>query len=299
MLFFISACAVAPSKTFVRTPPDSDSKLNRISHVSIIADVCLFKDSLGDDDYWVVQESRLAEDHMLNAAKTYLNSKGYEVKYVQAPFVGAFKNREKLFKVYDKDGEKISEKNPPLYESEIMANSPAFREALLKVIPKIPAAQGRNSINAEICCSSPDMKDSVNIIAKSAGGDATLFLIGHGKIVSTGKQITQGVATGLATAVLTLGMVSVSNHEVSFMDNYAVLIDNNTGDILWSNAMRLKGDGFTEEAYYDAEKWPKKILYHIPSKTDGSSIKEVTPKNNQNPLPTKDTSANRDDKNGV
>jgi hypothetical protein len=292
MIFSISACVVAPSKAFVRTHPDFDSKFGRISHVSVIADVCLFKDNLGDDDYWVVQESRSAEGHMLNAAKTYLISKGYDVKYVQAPFVGAFKNREMLFKVYDTNGEKVLEKNPPLYESEILANNPAFREALLKVIPKITASQGRDSNIAKICCSDPDIKDSVNIIAKNVNGDATLFLIGHGKIVSAGKQITEGLATGLVTAVLTLGMVSVIHSEVSFMDTYAVLVDNNTGDILWSNVMRLKGDGFTEEAYYDVEGWPKNILYHMPSKMDVSRIKEVTPKSNQNPLPAKDASIN-------
>jgi hypothetical protein len=55
--------------------------------------------------------------------------------------------------------------------------------------------------------------------------------------------------------------------------------------------MRLKGDGFTDKSYYDPEKWPKSILYHIPSKTDGSGNTEAGPTSNKNSSSVKNTEA--------
>lgn len=289
MLLVLSACASAPSKKFVYVEPDSDSKFRHIARVAIIVDVCLVRDVVGDNDYWVVQESRSAERHMLDAAKAYLTGKGYEVSYAQAPFVGAFKNREKLFKVCDTAGGEITEKNPPLFESEGLADSAVLREALLNIIPKIPVSQRQNSSLSDICCSNPEMKNYMSIIAKNTGGDATLFFIGHGVIVSAGKQLTQGLTTGLLTAVLTLGTVSAYQYNISFMDTYAVLVDNTTGEILWSNSMRIEKDGFTDEAFYDAEKWPKSILYHMPSKTEGKRNNEAGPTTNENRYQMKGT----------
>lgn len=284
LLFSISACAVNPSKGFVKTHPESDLKFNRVSQISIIADACLFRDNIGDNDYWAVQESRLAAKLMLNASKSYLENKGYHVKYLQTPFVGAFMNMEMLFKVKETDGGNVLEKKPPFYESDILSQNKEFKEALLKVVPKIAATVNDYSVLTDVCCAGADVRDAMNIISKNVGGDATLFLIGHGKIVSAGKQIAQGVATGLVTAVLTLGMVSVAHYETSISVTYAVLVDNNSGEILWSNFVQLKADP-TEQGYYDAENavfdsWPKNTLYHLPSKTTLSKAKGVTPSSN-------------------
>ena len=289
MLLFLSSCATAPPNQFVKFNPDSQSRINQIAHIGIIADVCLFKDVAGDNDYWVVQESRSAAGHMLQAAKAYLVGKGYDVSYVQAPFVGAFKDREKPFKVCEKNGGEVKEKTPPLFESEDLKHNRPFREALLKVIPKIPRSQSRQPSLPDTCCTTADMKDHISVIAESTGGDATLFLIGHGTIVSTGKQLTQGLATGLLTAVLTLGTASVVRYDASVMDTYAVLVDNTTGEILWSNVRRLKGDGFTDGAYYNVEKWPKTILQYMPEKAVRKESDEAEPTNNENPSHVKDT----------
>jgi hypothetical protein len=134
------------------------------------------------------------------------------------------------------------------------------------------------------------MKEHMTTVAEHTGGDATLFLVGHGVIVSAGKQLTQGISTGLLTAALTLGMVSVSRYNVSFMDSFAVLVDNTTGEILWSNAMRLKGDGFTDKSYYDEARWPTRMLYHMPSKA-GSGNGEAGPVTDENPPQVKDATA--------
>ncbi|TAN41032.1 MAG: hypothetical protein EPN25_05580 [Nitrospirae bacterium] len=283
-LLALSACAGLPSKQSVYTNPNSESMIGNVARVAIIADVCLMKDVLGDG-YWVVQESRSAAEQMLDAAGTYLAGKGYEVSSAQAPFVGAFKSRTQPFRVRATSEGEVAEINPPLFESESLANDPVYKESLLQVIPNIPAVQAPQSSLPAVCCSNAEMKNHLTVIDKNTGGDATLFLIGHGSIVSGGKQFVQGLTTGLLTTALTLGMVSVARYNVSFLDTYAVLVDNATGEVLWSNSMRMKGDGFTDKAYYDAEKWPKNILYYLPSKTGQLRNNEAEPTNNKKPSP--------------
>jgi hypothetical protein len=39
-----------------------------------------------------------------------------------------------------------------------------------------------------------------------------------------------------------------------------------------------------------AEKWPRSILYHMPSKIEGKRNDEIEPVNNENPSLAKDTS---------
>jgi hypothetical protein len=275
VLAVLSACSSVPVKHAVHVCPDSDTKLARINSISIVADVCLFRDVLGDDDYWSVQESQLAKKHMLEAAKTYLMAKGYAVSSVQAPFVGSFKNKEKPFRFAEEKGGEIREKIPPLAEADDLAGKPEYRQALLNVIPELLKSRGASQNLPTACCSSGEMKEHVGIIGSHAGGDATLFFVGHGAIVSAGKQLAQGLGTGLLTAALTLGTVSVYRYNVSWLDTYAILVDSTTGEILWSNAMRQRGDGFTDADYYDTEKWPKRILYYLPSKnSNGADDKE-------------------------
>ncbi len=278
ILIILSACATTPPKHFVHTSSDAESRIGQITRVAVIADVCIFKDTLGDDDYWVVEESRSAAGHMVNAASKHMADKGYEITYAQAPFVGAFKNREKPVRVCDKSGEDAAERTPPLFESETLAGDPEYKETLLKIIPKVPGARSWRASSFDTSDSDQEIKDNMAVIGKTTGGEATLFLIGNGTIVSAGKQLTQGLTTGLLTAALTLGTVSVSRFNVSVMDSYAVLVDNTPGEILWSNGMRRKGDGFTDEGYYAEEKWPRGLLYHMPAKPGrpaGSELKDA------------------------
>jgi hypothetical protein len=205
---------------------------------------------------------------MLEAAKAYLEGKGYEIIFAQAPFVGGFKNREKTFRVLQTSKGGVVDKIPPLYEADFLEGNPGFRDALLNIIPKIPALVNPKSDPSAICCSTPGTQEHLNTIMKNAGGEATLFFIGHGVTVSTGKQFGQALASALTTSVLTLGTVTVAGGNVSFMDTYAALADNRTGKVLWSNFMRIKEDINTgalyEKSFFDGDMWPQNLLYHFP-----------------------------------
>jgi len=265
LYFGLSACAITPTKQSVHFTDDYQSKINSIKSVAVITDVCLKKDVLGDNDHWVISDSRSVEEHMLNATRSYLESKGYNVVYTQAPFVGGFKNRDKALRTLDPQGE-LKDVIPPLYELESLSGRWEYRDALLNILPRIPITGQSDTIASDIHNPGVESKEYFRVIAENTGGDSTLFLIGHGIIVSTGKQITQGIATGLLTTALTLGTVTVVSHSASVMDTYVLLVDNSTGSIIWSNSLRQKGRDFTDKSFYDQNNWPTIMMYHLPRK---------------------------------
>lgn len=260
MLF---ACATPPAKESVVTP-EYQSRIDLIEKVAIIADVGIRQDVLGDNDYYVIQDARTAEQHLLDAARAFLEGKGYKVSYVQAPFVGAFLGRDMPVKVCCTGEGELTEKNPPLFESEGMSGNPIYREALLTIIPSIAESSNPSPDPADV-----KRKGLMDIVARNTGADATLFLVVNGTIVSTGKQFTQGLTTTVVSTVMTLGWGAFCQYDKSVLDTFAALIDNNTGEILWSTSIRLTGGELSEKSSYGAESWPKIILDQLPFKAAG------------------------------
>ncbi len=83
----VSSCAV-PTKGGIRTGPIFDEEVVAVDSVGIISDFLILKDASGSDDYYVVEESKLAESRLLEGAKAYLEGKGYGIRYMLSPFVG-------------------------------------------------------------------------------------------------------------------------------------------------------------------------------------------------------------------
>ncbi|MFO1431925.1 MAG: hypothetical protein U1F76_17595 [Candidatus Competibacteraceae bacterium] len=266
VILLLSACATGPTRQFVKTGLGYDARIPSVKRIAIITDVCLQRDVLTGDRYWSIKDSRAAEQYMTESAKTYMISKGYEVVFLEAPLVGAFKNQNESFKFALEEGGEVREMHPPLFVAEGLATEQAYRQSLMTIVPGILKTVDQISKpSSAFCCTAVDMKQALDVISKRTGGDAILFLIGNGIIVPTGKSVTEGIVTGAITTALTLGMFTYSQWSVSYLDTHAALVDANTGEVLWSNSLRLKGGGFTEKDYY-AEKWPKNILYHMPSK---------------------------------
>jgi hypothetical protein len=261
----LSACATGPTRQFVRTGPNHDAILPNLKTVAVVADVCLLRDVSVGDRYWSIKDSRDAEQCMIDSARTVLINKGYDVASVEAPFVGAYMNPANTLKFAIGEGEQLKEMHPPLFVAEGIATDPTCRQSFTTVIPKVLGAVAqRSKPPSDICCTDANTKEAINTIGKCVGGDSILFLVGQGVIVPAGKSVAQGVATGVLTTALTLGMFTYAKWSVSYLDTYAAFLDAGTGEIIWSNSLRLKGSGFTDKDYY-SEKWPYNILYHIPA----------------------------------
>jgi hypothetical protein len=267
----LSACASPPAKEIVVTR-EYQSRIDQIEKVAIIADVGIRQDVLGDNDYYAIQDARAAEQQVLDATKTYLEGKGYKVSSAQAPFVGAFLGRDMPVKVCSTDKGELSEKSPPLFESAGVSDNPLYREALLAILPSIA-----ESSPPSLYLTDAERKGPLSIIARNTTADATLFLVVNGTIVSSGKQVTQGLTTTVVSTVMTLGWGAFCQYDKSVIDAFSALIDNDTGEIVWSTSIRLTASELNEESSYGAELWPKIILDQLPSKTkeEGANAPEI------------------------
>jgi hypothetical protein len=269
----LSACSTfsGPPTPFTRSSASYDAKQSQIRSIAVIADVCLIRDEAGSDDYWLINGSRSAARHMLEGTATYLTKSGYKVDFAEAPFVCAHKYGTGRMKYAADPGAQVAEMEPPLFEVEGLARDPAYRQSLITLINATQGAiQQVERSPSQVCCKTPPLKRDLDTVSKVTGGDAILFLAGDGVVVPEEKSLAQGVATGAATAVLTLGFGSYAQWNVSYMDNYAALVDVETGDILWGSSSRTKGGGLTEKGYY-SERWAPEALSHLPSRTDPQS----------------------------
>jgi hypothetical protein len=263
VLFILLATSCAPSKMFVRTNDSYQTRISKSERVGVINDVCLKLDPLFKKDYVLLDDSKVAAILMAEEAKRSLEMKGYTVDFMESPFVGSFLATDDSFRVADEKGGEIQKINPPFFFEDSVSTDEVYESSLLGVLNEVYFTMAGN--NEPIFSTNPDMRSSLQIIADRTGDDKILFMIGNGTIVPVGKSILEGVTIGLATALLTFGTFTYYFYDVSYLDSYLALLDLNTGDLLWTNSMRLTDSDPSREQFY-SQVWSKNLLYYYPVK---------------------------------
>jgi hypothetical protein len=251
----------APSKMFVRTIDAYENRISKSERVGIINDVCLELDPLFKKDYILLDDSKIAAILMADEAKKSLEMKGYTVDFVSSPFVGSFLVSNDSCRVADEKGGEIHTINPPFYFEDSLTTNELYVSSLLDVFKEVCFTMAGN--NEPAFSTNPDLRKGLQVIANRTGNDKILFMIGNGRIVPIGKSILEGVTIGLATALVTFGMFTYYFYDVSYMDSYLALLDLNTGDLLWSNFMRLTDSDPSRSQFY-SQIWSKNLLYYYP-----------------------------------
>jgi len=264
----MSGCA--PTRAFVRTGPSFSQVVTQISHVGIINDVVLARDLVGTNDYFCIEDSKCAAAFMLEDAKTYLTKKGYRVDFASTPFVGAFKNPDLKMNVACKYKDPINNRYSPFFICNQLAQDEAYQQALTKVFRRIlMAVEQKGDSPTEVFRRDPSVQENLKIVSERTHAEFVFIVIGNGTVVSTGKQIGQGLATGLVTGLLSLGTVVVTAHSVSFLDSFVALVDLRNAEIVWSNSFRLRDLNPLKQGTYRGA-WSKSLLYHFPATGAGA-----------------------------
>jgi len=261
ILLAIFATSCAPSKMFVRTNDSYQTRISKSERVGIINDVCLELDPLFKRDYFLLDDSKVAAVLMAGEAKRSLEMKGYSVDFVSSPFVGSFLNPADSFRIAYERGAEIRKINPPFFFEDSIAADEVYVNSLLDVFNEVYFTMAGN--NEHSFSTNSDLSSCLQIIADRTGDDKILFMIGNGTIVPVGKSILEGVTIGLATALLTFGSFTYYFYDVSYIDSYLALLDLNTGDLLWTNSMRLTDSDPSREQFY-SQIWSKNLLYYYP-----------------------------------
>ncbi len=271
------SCATGPTKRYVRTSPSYTIVIPDVKTVGIINDVCIARGRVDKKGYYSVQDSRIAESHMLASAKTHLEGKGYQVEFDLAPFVGAFKLFDfptcevitgRTFRASTQQEDGVEDTRPPFFVSPSLGNDEVFRDALLDVIIRTTHAIALFNIPPEkTFSSSGNIRESLDVIAERTDVQHLLVMIANGRMTSMGESLKQALPQAIGVAILTGGMVSGAVYDVSYIDGYIGLIDLKSGEIVWSNHMRLKtGPNSVIQEKFFREQWVPQLLHHIPAK---------------------------------
>jgi hypothetical protein len=258
-------CAHTPKQSYVVA---HDLIMDKNGGVLLIADVCIQRDVIGDDDYFSIAESKEGAKELLSSTRKYLQEKQVPILAELIPFVCgsiSYGNGSAAFKVAEHIGGAITEARPPfavdlgikddvqLVEALAKVSSDAFRRSttlrineMARRTRKVPAQTPPVTLNPE------EIKDAFNLIVEKMNVSSIVYLGVNGTSISRGKAFAQGllkatvgVMTGVATGLATGGLAVVMyfpGHSVDGRYMSCGMINLDLGDFSWSGWAYGPGD---------------------------------------------------------
>ncbi len=249
----------------------NDPRIENLQGIAIFADVTLLSDNLAGEDFWSIENSRATAQYMIDNAKQFFARNDLKVVFAEAPSIGSFKNKTEPMKVLSQEGGQIEEKLPPLFLNNDLISDQNYQISLSTLYQStLEAVDQKAKSPSDSYSLTPDAMKALAVVSKNCSANAILLLVGNGTIVSGAKSLTQSLVTGIATGILTMGMLSYSQWDVSVLDTFALLVDTTSGEILWSNSIRLQGGDLTSEDYYP--NWSAQVLGQLISKVSKNYI---------------------------
>ena len=237
--FLYSGCA---SYNPLKQYPNFVTEKEYISNCYILTDLIITKAGKKDTLVIDVFEGKKIGKILTDSIKYAIVKKGYSVGKTIPTSVGRFINKQLFAKVIEmEEQESINYKDLPLKSAPFFIDSTYEDTTINNAIRR----------NSEYDTS----KDSINFI--ESGIKPIIYVSIQGKKVPVGQSILEGVATG----ILTLGMVSV--YSVSYFVVHIWLVDFTTSKIIWSDSSYNKGDTPDQKSII---KTVLKLIQKIPEK---------------------------------
>ena len=263
------ACTAAPPSSTVVT---HDPTLGRDEGVALLIDVCLQRDGIGGGDYFIISESRKGATISQQQLRGYLQDSGIRIREQATLVCGARHGDATLIPAAHAIGEAVSEQRQPLAADSQVARLPADQEYIdaLTVISSYAferAAADKEDAGHQI--SESMFQNAGNIVHDRTNAGSVLFLGALGTsrsgalntVAGIGRFIV-GMGTGLATAGLggDYYAVFVPGGKISGRLYEGALIDLDSGELAWSNAVTVPGNPAKEDNWESDQ--PLDLLFH-------------------------------------
>ena len=258
---FGGCVATAPSSRQV----SHDAVLGRQSGVLLLVDACVQRDTLGTStDYFVIKEAEAGAQATLGILRKYVQDSGIPVRAEIVSVCGARLNTNNApIRVAESVGATVQNIHPPAWitgaptnDTELVralgaVSTYAFERAAVDSASTNKSGKRPKSGKLPASISPSEFQSAAKVIQDRTQAASVLFLGVLGNSRSGGKATTQffeslavGVGTAFATAGLGTGyyVMFMPGHKPDGMVMEGALIDLETGQLTWSNAVRAGGD---------------------------------------------------------
>src|SRR4051794_7306287 len=89
-LFLAGCVTVQPTNSYVRRGPTYSSAMPAVDRIGVLVDAAIAYDRVSTN-YFDLEDSLAAITNLVREAEPALKAKGFQVVFIEAPFVGAFK----------------------------------------------------------------------------------------------------------------------------------------------------------------------------------------------------------------
>jgi len=237
-LLYFGCASYSPLKQY----PNFVTEKQYISNCSILTDLIITESGKKDTLVIDVFEGKKIGKILTDSIKSVIVKKGYSVEKTIPTSVGRFINKELSAKVIE-----IEEQESKNYNDLPLKYAPFYIDSTFEDTTINNAIKKNSEYDTS--------KDSINFI--ESGIKPIIFVSIQGKKIPVGQSILEGVATG----ILTLGMVSV--YSVSYYVVHIWLVDSTTSKIIWSDSSYNKGDTPDQKSII---KTVLKLIQKIPEK---------------------------------
>jgi hypothetical protein len=263
-VFLTAGCSTAlPNKTFVRRGTSYRQTMPAVDRAGLLVDGLVAYDRTGSR-YYDIEDSLTAISNLTREAESELKAKGYELAFVEAPFVGGFRNPSVSSPVASRRKEGPQQQTAPFRTADYLDTDPAYRDILLITSRRVlGAVEKHGALPTETLQSAQDVKPALTALADKKHIRYLFVVQGNGVVESGGKQVGQEIGSAVFTAVISLGTVSGSVHNVSFLDSYVSLVDLQNAEVVWCNSLRLAQFNPANSSHYP-NRWAHNLLYWLP-----------------------------------
>lgn len=222
VLLAATGCASTPKVNYIQ---HHDPIMDQNGGVVLLVDACDQIDVIGDNDYYVINESKEIAGALVTEIRTYLEQNGVSVSTEIIPFVcGAFDNPENPpAKVAEEAGEKVDEVCKPYCVADEFKNDPGYLNALTSLSTYVfergmitimeDYARKKKKLDEfkrpAFIVEDDQFRGAIDIIKARTNASSLLYVGLKGIKVSGGKKFGQGLLSftvGMATAVATAGL---------------------------------------------------------------------------------------------
>jgi hypothetical protein len=260
-----AGCATAPRSWQVTHDP----LLARQGGVLLLVDASVQEDTLVGHDYFVINEAGAGAAAASAALRKYVQASDIPVRAEVITVGGArLTTNNAPIGVADSVGGQVRQAQQPLRVPGAIQDDTQYVSALCAVSTYAFERAAVHS-NAPTSISTRDFLTAAEVIKNRTQASSVLFLGVLGWSRSTGKRAAQfvvGLAVGEVIAFATAGLgrgyylIFIPGHAADGMVMEAALIDLESGQLTWSNAVRSIGDPVHPEAMADPQALD--LLFH-------------------------------------